>query len=162
MGVSYRLRQALATFDPRVPAGLRDQAMQKLNEDERTLFRRLSPADQRHALAVYEAAQDSWPHDEALQIAALLHDVGKGRPGLADRTGLTLTKALAPWLLLRWQHCPSTSRRGRIARLVGDTEASARLAELAGSRSDVVETLRCYGFREHARGRRLAELDGRL
>ncbi len=162
MGVRYRLRQALAFFDPRVPATARDQAMLRLNEDERTLFRRLSPADQRHAITVCEAAQEIWPHDEALHIAALLHDVGKGRPGLADRTGLTLTKALAPWLLLRWQLHPPTSRRGRIARLVGDTEASARLAELAGSRADVVETLRHYGFREHARGRLLAELDARL
>ena len=162
MGVSYRLRQALAHFDPRVPASLRDQAMQRLNEDERTLFRRLSPADQRHVLAVYDAARDSWPEDEALHIAALLHDVGKGSPGLADRTGLTLINALAPWLLLRWQRRPPTSRRGRIAGLAGDTEASARLAELAGSRPDVVETLRCYGFREHERGRRLSELDAEL
>ena len=136
--------------------------MRRLNDDEQTLFRRLRPADQRHALAVYAAARDAWPNDVALQIAALLHDVGKGRPGLADRTGLTLTKALAPWLLLRWQLHQPTSRRGRIARLVGDTEASARLAELAGSRSDVVATLRSYGFREHASGRRLARLDARL
>ncbi len=162
MGANYRLRQALAFFDPRVPASSRDRAMQRLNEDERTLFRRLSPADQRHALAVYDVARDGWPEDEALHIAALLHDVGKGRPGLVDRTGLTLIKALAPWLLLRWQLFPPTSRRGRIARLVGDTEASARLVELAGSRADVVETLRCYGFREHERGRRLAELDAGL
>ena len=162
MGVSYRLRQALALFDPRVPATSRNQAMQRLNDDERTLFQRLSPADQRHALAVYEAAQDIWPDDEALHVAALLHDVGKGRPGLADRTGLTLAKALAPWLLFRWQLCSPGSRRGRIGRLVGDTEASARLAELAGSRPEVVETLRCYGFREHERGRRLAELDAGL
>lgn len=160
MGVSYRLRQALSLLDPRVPTTARDAAIRRLNEDERALFLRLSPADQRHALAVYHAARLVSPDDEALQIAALLHDVGKGQPGLADRTGLTLTKALAPWLLLRWQLFPATSRRGRIARLVGDTEASARLAELAGSRTDVVETLRAYGFREHARGRLLAELDG--
>lgn len=162
MGVSYRVRQALALFDPRVPASSRDRAMQRLNEDERTLFRRLNSADQRHALAVYDAAKDGWPEDEALHIAALLHDVGKGRPGLVDRTGLTLTKTMAPWLLLRWQLCSPTSRRGRVARLVGDTGASARLAELAGSRADVVETLRCYGFREHDRGRRLADLDAGL
>ena len=162
MGASYRLRQALTFFDPRVPAGAREQATGGLNADEQALFRRLSAADQRHSLAVYAAAQDAWPADVALHIAALLHDVGKGRPGLPDRTGLTLTKALAPWLLLRWQRHPPTSRRGRIARLVEDTETSARLAELAGSHADVVDTLRCYGYREHARGRRLAELDARL
>lgn len=162
MGASYRLRQALAFFDPRVPAKSRNHAMQRLKADERTLFGRLRPTDQRHALAVFEAARASRPDDEALQIAALLHDVGKGRPGLTDRTGLTLAKAFTPWLLLRWQLLPPATRRGRIARLAGDTEASARLAELAGSHVDVVETLRCYGFREHARGRMLAELDARL
>lgn len=162
MGVSYRLRQALAYFDPRVPADARAQALRQLNADEQALFRRLRPADQRHALAVYTAAQDAWPQDEALHIAALLHDVGKGQPGLPDRTGLALTMNFAPWLLVRWQHHPATSRRGRIARLVRDTENSARLAELAGSHADVVETLRCYGFREHLRGQRLAELDARL
>ena len=162
MGVRYRLGQALSLLDPRVPTSVRDQAVQILNADERALFARLAPADQRHALGVYLAVQETCPHDEVLLIAALLHDVGKGRPGLADRTGLTLIKALAPWLLLRWQRCPPTSRRGRIAGLAGDTEASACLAELAGSRSDVVETLRSYGFREHPRGRRLAELDGQL
>ena len=162
MGVRYRLGQALSLLNPRVPTSVRDQAVRRLNADEHALFERLTPADQRHALAVYQAVREISPDDEALQIAALLHDVGKGRPGLVDRTGLTLVKALAPWLLLRWQLCPPRSRRGRIARLVGDTEASARLAELAGSRADVVETLRSYGYREHPRGRRLAELDGQL
>ena len=162
MEASYRLRQALAFFDPRVPTEAREQAMGGLNADEQALFRRLSAADQRHALAVYTAAQDAWPRDAVLHVAALLHDVGKGRPSLLDRAGLTLTKASTPWLLLRWQHHSPTSRRGRIARLVGDTEASAWLAELAGSHADVVATLRCYGFREHARGRALAELDARL
>jgi hypothetical protein len=136
--------------------------MKRLNTDEQALFRRLTPGDQRHALAVYAAAQDAWPEDSSLHVAALLHDVGKGRPGLADRTRLTLAKALAPWLLLRWQSYPRESRRGRIAGLAGDTEASARLAELAGSHADVVDTLRSYGFREHASGRRLADLDARL
>jgi len=159
LGAKYRLRQALAFFDPRVSAASRELAIRRLNEDEQALFRRQSPADQRHALAVHAAARDAWPEDEALHIAALLHDVGKGRPGIVDRTGLTLTQALAPWLLFRWLRHPPGSRRGRIARLVQDTANSARLAELAGSRPDAVDALRCYGFREHASGRRLAELD---
>lgn len=162
MGAKYRLRQALAFFDPRVPAASCELAMRRLNADEQALFRRLHPADQRHALAVHAAARDAWPEDEALHIAALLHDVGKGRPGIGDRTGLTLIQAFAPWLLFRWLGHPPQSRRGRIARLVHDTEHSARLAELAGSRPDVVDTLRCYGFREHASGCRLAELDAHL
>ena len=94
-----------------------------------------------------------------LWVAALLHDVGKGRPGRLDRVMLTLLETSAPWLLIRWRRHPPSSRRGRVARLVAHTEASAKLAALAGSAPEVVETIRAYGHRDHARGRLLAELD---
>ncbi len=159
MGVRYRLRQGLAYFDPRVPAAERAAALALLSDDEQTLFRRLAPVDQRHSLAVYRAAAAERPDDSALQAAAMLHDVGKGRPGILDRALLTLVEENAPWLLLRWLRRPAASRRGRIARLARHTEASARFAELAQAHPAVVDTLRSYGFREHARGRLLAELD---
>jgi hypothetical protein len=135
------------------------EALQTLNQDERALFRRMRAVDQRHALAVCDAARRSAPHDQILWTAALLHDVGKGRPSLGDRIALTLLEKLAPWLLIRWRLLPSDTWRGRQARLVAQTEASARFAELAGSDKAVVDALRAYGQREHPRGRLLAELD---
>ncbi len=153
------MRQFAQTFSRTVPRQQLDEALQRLTANERRLLARLQPVDQRHSLAVYAAARAAAPDDRALCVAALLHDVGKGRPGRIDRVMLTLLETSAPWLLIRWlRHSPS-SRRGRVARLAGHTEASARFAELAGSAPAVVETIRAYGHRDHARGRLLAQLD---
>ncbi len=159
MGITYRVRQALATFDPRIPHDRRRAALLVLSDSERALFDRLAPVDVRHSLAVYEGARAIAPDDRTLWRAALLHDVGKGRPSLIERAAVTLLASFTPWLLIRWTRRPLTTRRGRLARLASHTEASARYAELAGSDPDLVATLRSYGDRAHARGRTLAELD---
>ena len=159
MPLSYRVKQFAQTFARRVPRRQLDEALQQLTPNERRLLARLQPVDQRHSLAVYAAAREAAPEDRVLWVAALLHDVGKGRPGRLDRVMLTLLETSAPWLLIRWRRHPPSSSRGRVARLVADTEASAQLAALAGSAPEVVATLRAYGHRDHARGRLLAELD---
>ena len=156
---SYRVRQFAQTFIRSVPREQLDEALEHLSANERRLFARLQPVDQRHSLAVYAAAREAAPDDHALWVAALLHDVGKGRPGRIDRVLLTVLETSAPWLLIRWRRRSPSSRRGRVARLAGHTEASAQLAELAGSAPDVVATIRAYGHRDHARGRLLAALD---
>ena len=101
----------------------------------------------------------AWPNDSVLHVAALLHDVGKGRPSTLHRIVFTLLAMFAPWMLLRWDNQPITTKRGQIARLSHDTELSAQFAQLANSNTDVIDTLRSYGFRDHTRGHRLAELD---
>lgn len=159
MALSYRAKQFAQTFGRGVPRQQLDEALRQLTPNERLLLARLRPVDQRHSLAVYAAAREAAPDDPGLWVAALLHDVGKGRPGRLDRVMLTLLETSAPWLLIRWRRHPPSSRRGRVARLVAHTEASAQLAEVAGSAPEVVETLRAYGHRDHARGRLLAELD---
>ena len=149
----------LALLDRRVPTDAYDRALAHLNCDEQILFNRLCPPDRRHALAVHAAAMAAWPDDDALHVAALLHDVGKGRPSALDRVVFTLLATFAPWTLLRWEHRPISTRSGRVARLSKDTELSAQFAELANSHTDVVDTLRSYGFRDHTQGHRLAQLD---
>ena len=149
----------LNLLDRRVPTAARDRALAYLNRDEQTLFNRLHPSDQRHTLAVHAAAMTTWPNDGVLHVAALLHDVGKGRPSTLHRIVFTLLATFAPWILLRWENQPITTNRGQIARLSHDTESSARFAQLANSSPDVIDTLHSYGFRDHTRGHRLAELD---
>lgn len=150
----------LATLDRRLPRERIERATASLNSAERGLFARMAPADQRHAVQVYQRACQVAPSDPMLGRAALLHDVGKGRPPLIDRVALTLLERWAPWLLLKWSRLERSTWRGRMARLAAHTEASAIYAQLAGSPPEVVETLRAYGWREHPRGRLLAELDG--
>ena len=159
MTLSYRVGQLAQTFNRSVSRQRLHEAVQHLTPNERQLLARLQPVDQRHSLAVYAAARAAAPNDRVLLVAALLHDVGKGQPGRIDRVLLTLLETFTPWLLIRWRRHPPSSRRGRVARLVAHTEASARLAELAGSAPDVVEAIRAYGHRDHARGKLLAELD---
>ena len=159
MAFSYRAKQLARTFIRTVPHEQLAEALEQLTPNERRLFARLRPVDQRHSLAVYAAARGAAPDDRVLWTAALLHDVGKGRPSRIDRVVLTLLETSAPWLLIRWRRHPPNGRRGRVARLVAHTEASAQLAELAGSAPEVVQTIRAYGHRDHARGRLLAELD---
>ncbi len=159
MSLSYRVGQLAQTFNRSVPRQDLREAVQHLTPGERMLLARLQPVDQRHSLAVYAAARATAPDDRVLWMAALLHDVGKGRPGRTDRVMLTLLETFAPWLLIRWRRRPASTRQGRVARLAAHTEASARLAELAGSAPGVVETIRAYGHGDHARGKLLAELD---
>ena len=159
MALSYRAKQFARTFIRSVPREQLAEALEHLTANERRLFARLQAVDQRHSLAVYAAAREAAPDDQVLWVAALLHDVGKGRPGRIDRVLLTLLETSAPWLLIRWRRHSASSRRGQVARLAGHTEASAQLAELAGSSPDVVATIRAYGHRDHARGRLLATLD---
>ncbi|MCY4115128.1 MAG: HD domain-containing protein [Chloroflexi bacterium] len=161
MALSYRAKQFARTFGRGVPRRQLAAALQQLTPNERRLVGRLRPVDQRHSLAVYAAARAAAPDDRVLWVAALLHDVGKGRPGRIDRVMLTLLETSAPWLLIRWRRHPPSSRRGRVSGLVAHTEASAQLAELAGSAPEVVQTIRAYGHRDHARGRLLAELDSK-
>ena len=151
--------QVLALLNRRVPTDACDRALARLNCDEQILFNRLCPSDQRHALAVHASAMTTWPNDGVLHVAALLHDVGKGRPSALNRIVFTLLTTFAPWMLLRWENQPITTKRGQIARLSHDTELSAQFAQLANSNTDVIDTLRSYGFRDHTRGHRLAELD---
>lgn len=159
MTLRYRVRQFAQTFNRTVPREQLAEAWEHLTANERQLFARLRPVDQRHSLAVYAAAREAAPEDRVLWVAALLHDVGKGRPGRIDRVMLTLLEMSAPWLLIRWRRHPPRSRRGRVARLVAHTEASAQLAEVAGSAPEIVQTIRAYGHRDHARGQLLAKLD---
>ena len=146
-------------MDNCVPLKSREEAFACLNPDERTLFLRLAPADQRHSLTVFQAAITEYPADTHLHIASLLHDVGKGRPSLFDRIAFSLLTSVAPWILLKWEQTPRNSGTGRIANLLRHTCGSAQLAKLAGSHPAVIDTITSYGFREHEQGSRLARLD---
>jgi hypothetical protein len=108
---AYQFFAALKASLPRWVGGVRGELT---TEDEvlftsilkvptqQQLFARMSPHDQRHALAVVRTLQAAGYHQTALMQAALLHDVGKsmGQP-LIHRVLIVLLKAFWP-AALRW------------------------------------------------------------
>lgn len=69
---------------------------------QRQLFERMSPNDQRHAVAVVRTLQEAGHHQPILLQAALLHDVAKsmGQP-IIHRVLIVLLKAFWPAMLAR-------------------------------------------------------------
>jgi hypothetical protein len=97
----YRSRQFFSSLRPRVDAELRDEALRLLREPERALYESMTPRDQQHCLDVYRRLRDEGHADRDLLVAALLHDVGKGRIALWHRVAFVLLDAAAPGVLDR-------------------------------------------------------------
>jgi hypothetical protein len=100
---------------PTVPARDRSLAVAVLSPAQLAAFRRMTPADQRHAVRVARAILAEGACDPDLLVAALLHDIGKvdpagrGRVRLPHRVAKVLLGRLAPGLLRR---LGTTRRRG--------------------------------------------------
>jgi hypothetical protein len=81
---------------------------------QQQLFARMSPNDQRHALAVARSLQQAGSDNPALLQAALLHDVGKslGQP-IIHRVLIVLLEAFWPAMLERLSTSPARARAWR-------------------------------------------------
>jgi hypothetical protein len=79
---------------------------------QRQLFERMSPNDQRHAVAVARTLQSAGHQQSALLQAALLHDVAKsmGQP-IIHRVLIVLLKAFWPAMLARVSESASQPMR---------------------------------------------------
>src|SRR2546421_10155934 len=110
--VGYRLgqvRQQLGFVAP-LSTGEYGEVTQWLPAAALTLFKTMSPADQRHSLRVCRGLQARGSTDKDMLAAALLHDVGKaqGRVPFWSRPAIVLGKKLAPGLLKRLVVYPGT------------------------------------------------------
>ena len=92
----YRFRRGLATLRSEVDEEGAALAPRYLSPKEHSLFRGMSPADQRHSLRVLRALLQNGPQGESLLKAALLHDIGKSRCriNVLHRTAAVLLKAV--------------------------------------------------------------------
>ncbi|MCY4108461.1 MAG: HD domain-containing protein [Chloroflexi bacterium] len=82
--------QFLRALFPTAPAELPSRAQILLNERELQLFNRMMPFDRGHSIEVFRRVAEMSPNNRVVQTAALLHDVGKGKPRLSHRVGLAL------------------------------------------------------------------------
>ena len=137
----YRTRQFFGSLRPRVDDEVRGEAFGLLNEGERALFLSMTPRDQQHCLDVYRRLRGQGQWDDALFVAALLHDVGKGEIALWHRVAYVLLENGAPGLLRRM----ASSGAGRgwrqaFYRCLHHPRLGAELAREAGC-SEQVTTL---------------------
>jgi hypothetical protein len=75
-----------------------------LTAEQMQLFSRMQPSEQIHALRVLQSVQGQGENDPDLQIAALLHDVGKSRAPLRiwERVLIVVGRGLFPDRAKRW------------------------------------------------------------
>ena len=110
-------------------------------------MRALTDWDRRLAQIRYRKACTSFPDDPDRQRAALLRDVGKGRPTIGQAFLALLVARLAPRSLHRWQLRGDNSFLAQVGRLARHREAGGDLLELAGSSPRVVEFVRARKLR---------------
>jgi len=138
----YRTRQFLAALRPTVEGNERRDAAELLGNRLWPLFESMKARDQRHSLDVLRTLKSHDRHDEDLLMAALLHDVGKGRLAGANvrlwhRVAYVLLRAGAPWMLDR-----ASSRRSGLGALHQHAERGAVVAEALGASARVVDLIR--------------------
>ncbi|HDQ72142.1 MAG TPA: hypothetical protein ENN19_08600 [Chloroflexi bacterium] len=108
--IRYRATQFFHALFTRVTDEEIAQTTRGLTPAARTLFRRQSTQDQRHALAVYRALHRTGYTDRHLLAAALLHDVGKAAAPMpiVYRVAIVLMERFTPRVLnsLGWAEKP--------------------------------------------------------
>ena len=104
--VVYRLRQGLSALFAFARPVDTELASEYLSNDLLKLFQRLKRGEQLHSLKVLRTVLQTGAADRDLEVAALLHDVGKTRYPLAiwQKTLAVLVRAVSPALHARFAH----------------------------------------------------------
>ena len=151
MGVVQQARYRLWQFwiwvqNPDLSKTQRMEIASILNPDEIALFYRQDVGGQHHAYRVAQAIIAQGDHSDELLKAALLHDVGKSRMGVAwwDRPVVVLGEALFPNRTKEWSRgSPDSWKRPFVVKanhaLWGAEDAAA-----AGSPTITVELIRWH------------------
>ncbi len=145
----YRGRQFFRGLRPSLAPTEIALARSMLTPAEFSLFLHAEARDRRHSMDLLlllsregEASGD--PPEEALLIAALLHDVGKGRMAVWHRVAFVLLNAVSPRLSIALETSEGPEWRRSLWRLRHHARLGAELLEAAGSDPRVVEIVRAH------------------
>lgn len=144
--LGYRLRQARRALHARLTPNQAQSVRNLLGEVLWQLFAQLSPDEQYHAFAVWQLVLQNGNAGIDLQMACLLHDVGKirSRMNLLDRGLVVLLKKCCPGLGQRTAHLRPQDLHGKNRWLRGIVVAhqhpqwGAELTSAAGAPDAVV------------------------
>jgi HD domain len=140
----YRSRQFFRSVGASISQDERRQVEALLSEAQQRLFFSMTARDQRHSLDVLHALFAQNQTDTQLLMAALLHDVGKGRIRLWHRVAYVLVRAISPRLLRRLASSEGASWRGALAAIANHSERGAALVKATGAPDEVVHLIRVH------------------
>jgi hypothetical protein len=153
-----KARQTKDHLLARVAPAEREALAHWLTPAQLDLFDRMHRADQRHGLRVVAVLRSGGERDEAVLVAGLLHDAGKGGTGVIPRILYSLEQAGIGWPLQIARLFPGVG--ASLDRLEKHAWTSARLAEAAGCPARTVELIRWQDApRDHDAGERLRLAD---
>ncbi len=132
---AYRIRQASKAWRGPLSAAQQREVAGVLSPPLFKLFLSMAPMGQRHGYDVYNTLRAHGAVDPDLLAAGLLHDVGKGRLGLAARTIWVLVGVLSPTLRVRLAGSrPWGKILGLHANLTHSQTGAAAVRDAGGSR----------------------------
>jgi len=134
----YRAWQFFHGLRPALSPAEVAEARARLSSAEWALFLAQEPRDRRHAFDLYRAHLEEGANDAAL-VAALVHDVGKGRLRAWQRVAFVLLEAGAPPLAQAVEAEHGAEWRRGLWRLREHGRLGAALLRAAGSAPRVVE-----------------------
>ncbi|MCK9487292.1 MAG: HD domain-containing protein [Dehalococcoidia bacterium] len=147
--VRYRVRQFIRGLRPALMPTEIALARSMLNPAEFSLFLHAEARDRRHSVDLLlllnrEAEAEDRIPDQPILIAALLHDVGKGRMATWHRIAFVLLNAVSPPLARRVEDAQGAEWRRSLWRLRHHAALGADLLEAAGTDPRAVRIVRAH------------------
>jgi len=135
----YRVRQFTRGLRPHLSATEIAEARARLAPMEFALFLNAQPRDRRHSMDLYELLRDEGASD-AMLVAALVHDVGKGHVATWHRIAFVVLGPISGVLASR----EGARWRRALWRLRAHAEIGAEMLRRAGSSSRVIQIVEAH------------------